>query len=74
MVNGTVMQRSGLNSDYHILFGRVRVRSGSSSGTFGRVRASFSMARMDLKTAYKRPKHDFLNNTTFTKNTRNNAI
>ena len=38
MVNGTVMQRSVLNSDYHILLGLVRARSGACSGAFGRVR------------------------------------
>ena len=39
MANGTVLQRSGVNSDYHILFGRVRARSGACSGAFGHVRA-----------------------------------
>ena len=38
MVNGTVMQRSVLNSDYHILLGLVLSRSGACSVAFGRVR------------------------------------
>ena len=58
MVNGTAMQRSGVNSDYHILFGRVRSRSGACSGAFGHVRVrSGAFGRLLVGPSYSNMVH-----------------